>query len=111
MFLTGFDRLVARSGQAALTRVARGPFWLASTSNVTGSPPFSESKLSELSRPPRWEEYYFPFSAAREEVLLSILRGDEPEAAVVDDLLDGSVRHCETSHPSLDDTSAATLAR
>src|ERR1700694_3316541 len=37
-----------------------------------------------------------------EEVLLSILRGDEPEAAVVDHLLDGSVRHSETSHPSLE---------
>src|SRR5450756_2146783 len=45
----------------SLTSLARGPFGLASTSNVTFSPPLSESKLSTASR---WKKYSFPSSAA-----------------------------------------------
>src|SRR6266851_799423 len=51
-------------GQASLIRLARGPFWLASISKLTRSPPASESKLTLESRPVRWKKYSFPSSAA-----------------------------------------------
>src|SRR5262249_41161067 len=57
----------APSGRAAYairTRLARGPFGLCSTSNVTRSPPVSESKFSDVSMPVRWKKYSFPSSAA-----------------------------------------------
>src|SRR5450759_5598446 len=49
---------------ASLIRFARGPFWLASISKLTRSPPASESKLTAESRPVRWKKYSRPSSAA-----------------------------------------------
>src|SRR5207244_2566126 len=42
---------------AGLTRCARGPFWLASMSNSTRSPPWRLSKLRARSSPERWKKY------------------------------------------------------
>src|SRR5215831_8566315 len=53
-----------RAAYAIRTRFARGPFGLCSTSNVTRSPPVSESKFSDVSMPERWKKYSFPSSAA-----------------------------------------------
>ena len=49
---------------AGLTRYARGPFWLASMSNSTRSPPCRLSKLISRSNPDRWKKYSTPSSAA-----------------------------------------------
>src|SRR5437879_12281964 len=45
-------------------RLARGPFWLVSISELTRSRPASESKFPLESRPVRWKKYSFPSSAA-----------------------------------------------
>ena len=69
------------------TWFARGPLGLASISNVTCSPPTSRSKSRDGFQ-----------GAAMEEVFLLILGSDETEAAVSDDLLDGTGGHDDLQH-------------
>ena len=70
------------AAQAARTWVARGPLGLSSISNSPARRRSRRSKSSEESS-----------AAAMEEVFLRILGGDEAEAAIGDDLLDGTGGH------------------